>query len=120
MNFYSRPDQAQPQVPADQVQGPLPALRLLPCPEGLRQGRQAQAEPASLYVEPHYNRHIRNRIALTASAFQNSNKLGWSICRRDWPDDIARNLPIEENANIALSPLALKVVDVSKGEKKNL
>lgn len=46
MFAISCPHQAQPQDPAGQVQGPLPALRLHPCPEGLRQGRQAQAELA--------------------------------------------------------------------------
>lgn len=50
IHCFSRPDQAQPQVPADQVQGPLPAFHLHPRPEGLRQGRQAQAEPAPWYV----------------------------------------------------------------------
>lgn len=33
---FSRPDQAQPQEPADQVQGPLRALRLHPRPDRLR------------------------------------------------------------------------------------
>jgi hypothetical protein len=47
---FSRPHQEERQDPADQVQGPLPPQPLHSCPEGLRQGRQAQAEPAPWYV----------------------------------------------------------------------
>lgn len=47
---FSRPDQEERQEPADQVQGPLPPQPLHPRPEGFRQGRQAQAEPAPWYV----------------------------------------------------------------------
>ena len=38
---YSRPDQEERQVLADQVQGPMLEAPLHPRPEGLRQGREA-------------------------------------------------------------------------------
>ena len=43
----SRPDQEEQQEPADQVQGPLPEVPLHPGPQGLGEGREAQAEPAA-------------------------------------------------------------------------
>lgn len=46
----SRPHQEERQEPANQVQGPLPPQPLHPCLEGLRKGRQAQAESAPWYV----------------------------------------------------------------------
>lgn len=55
---FSRPHQEERQEPADQVQGPLPQEPLHPCPEGLREGRQAQAEPAPWYVSVALVRHL--------------------------------------------------------------
>lgn len=43
----SRPDQEEPQEPADQVQGPLPEVPLHPGPQGFGQGREAEAELAA-------------------------------------------------------------------------
>jgi hypothetical protein len=47
---FSRRYQEEPQDPADQVQGPLLYQPVHPCPEGFRQGRQAQAVPSPWYV----------------------------------------------------------------------
>ena len=106
--FFSRPDQAQPQVPADQVQGPLPPHPLLPCPEGLRQGRQAQAEPAPWYVEPHTRLNFSPRpleaIPRWFRGGDGADSCSWRTARA--------------YADIYFFTIALKVVDVSNGGPK--
>lgn len=49
-NCHSCTDKAQPQERTDQVQGPVPEEPLHPRPQGLREGREAQAVPPTKYV----------------------------------------------------------------------
>jgi hypothetical protein len=97
-SMFSCAHQEEPQVPADQVQGSLPEEPLHPCPEGLRQGRQAQAEPASWYV-----------------TIASSHRLSCGGIRLH----IFEGLGLGQHGTYADSYfIALKVVDVSKGTKK--
>jgi hypothetical protein len=56
MSFHSRAREEERRQ-ADQVQGPLQPRALHPCPQGQRQGREAQAVPPSRYAK-----HLQSRI----------------------------------------------------------
>lgn len=109
---YSCPHQAQPLDPADQVQGQMPPLHLHPCPEGLRQGRQAQAEPAPRCVA---NLSSIGTAPITGHYFG-------ECCRVvEVMRGILLNVKRGSVRDLKLTlhlPTALKVVDVSKGDKK--